>query len=105
MEIFIEKENKNLSSLELFVYENVDTCAGSTIKFSDFYARFIEGLDPEDRFHWSKRRVSKELTFLTGKYGSNNELYIANVRFIDDKVQGILGDRTPLTISANGRLV
>jgi DNA modification methylase len=52
------------------------------IKFSDFYDRFMEVVDPQERNYWTKIRVSKELPphYPVGKNNKDfNARYIGNI--------------------------
>ena len=48
---------------------------------SEFYDKFIEGLDPNDCHKWSKIRVGRELppTILKGRSQKDAQFYLGNV--------------------------
>ena len=54
-------EFANQSMLEIYCDEKLLSIAGQTIKFSDFYDKFLEWLDPQMIAYWTKIRVGKEL--------------------------------------------
>lgn len=54
-------EEANRSLLEQFVDDNAFYVTGSTIKFSEFYVKFKEWLDPTEVQNWTKIRVGREL--------------------------------------------
>lgn len=76
-------ENKNLSLLERFIQEYCHYCVGAMMKYSDFYDKFRECLDPTDVQMWSKVRVGKELPvhFPKGRNTKDCQFYIGNITF------------------------
>ena len=71
----------NQTDLEFFIVDKCTPVAGHMIKFSDFYAKFQEWVDPNSIHNWSKKRVSKELPpqFPKGRLKVNNQVHIGNI--------------------------
>ena len=68
------------SSLETFLHEQCHIVPGEKIPFAEFYQKFAEWLDPEERYQWSKIKVSRGLPSDTpsGMCG-NNKTFIGNL--------------------------
>ena len=68
------------SSLETFLHEQCHIVPGQKIPFAEFYQKFVEWLDPEERYQWSKIKVSRGLPADTpsGMCG-NNKTFIGNL--------------------------
>lgn len=83
----IETEDKHLAQelnktqLELFVSEKCQHVVGRKIKFSEFYDRFQEWLDPTEATHWSKIRTGRDLPpqYPKARIRENGQFYIGNV--------------------------
>lgn len=71
------------TALESFINSSCHYAPGEKILFSEFYDRFIESLDTEDRFDWSKQKVSRGLPSDTpsGASGGKGQRYIGNLSF------------------------
>jgi hypothetical protein len=54
-------EDANKSHLEQFIDDLVHHVTGRMIKFSEFYEKFIDWLDPMERALWTKNRMGREL--------------------------------------------
>ena len=76
----IEHSNKTL--LEMFIDDCCKQVNGHSIKFGEFYDRFIEWMGPTTEF-WSKQRVGRELPPLypKGRYPKTGQFYIGNITF------------------------
>lgn len=83
-------EFANQTFLELFISEKAHYIPGHRVKFGDFYARFMEWLDPQHAHLWSQIRVGRELPprFAKGRM-TNNEMWIGNMSFEDGKTPGL----------------
>lgn len=77
----------NQNELERFFQEQCVSAVGRSIKFSDFYDRFIAYIDQSEVSRWSKIRVSKEMPpeYPLGRLRGNNQAYIGNITFYDQK--------------------
>jgi len=75
------------SALETFINVQCHFAPGEKVLFSEFYDRFMESLDPEDRFEWSKKKVSISLPSDTpsGASGGKGQRYIGNLSFAPAK--------------------
>ena len=89
------------SPLESFITEKCYKVPGKKILFADFYEKFIEWMDPSERFEWSKSKASRGLPSDTpsGASGGGNHRYVGNLSFEPGKDL----DATPY-ICANSRL-
>jgi hypothetical protein len=69
------------SPLETFINGVCHYAPGEKILFSEFYDRFTDSLDAEDRYEWSKQKVSKGLPSDTpcGSSGGKSQRYIGNL--------------------------
>jgi hypothetical protein len=74
-------QESNRTELERFIIARIHSFDGVVIKFSEFYDRFIEGLDANERNDWSKIRVGRELPphMPNGRSTKDGQFYIANV--------------------------
>jgi len=75
-------EHANKTPLEMFVEEKTYYTPGYRVKFSEFYSKFLEWLDPQQMHMWTAIRVGRELPprYAKGRM-SNNEVWIGNVSF------------------------
>ena len=77
----------NKSHLEMFIDEKCRAINGKMIKFSDFFAKFQEWLDPNDVHRWSKIRVGREVppNFPKGRAHENGQFYLGNMAWTGEK--------------------
>jgi hypothetical protein len=75
------------TALETFINSQCHFAPGEKILFSEFYERFLLSLDTEDRFEWSKRKVSRGLPSDTpsGASGGRSQRYIGNLSWAPAK--------------------
>lgn len=73
--------DSNKDALVKFIEERTYDAPGFLVKFSSLYDMFVDTLAPEEKGQWSAKRVSKELPFTKGKWGSQGQLFVANVSF------------------------
>jgi hypothetical protein len=72
----------NQTDIERFISEKCHFVPGEIIKFSDFYDRFLEFLDPAEVGRWSKIKVGREIPpqFPKGRIMTlNAQFYIGNI--------------------------
>jgi hypothetical protein len=76
-----QSQDMSRSPLEAFIAARCYAAPGQKILFSEFYDRFIESLDDEDKFEWSKRKVSKSLPSDTpsGSSGGKSQKHVGNL--------------------------
>jgi len=87
----IETEDKlmlqklNETPLERFIADNCVLKDGTQIKFSEFFDKFHETLDFEDRNSWSKIRVGRELSSIVprGRQRGSGQFYLGNIAWKD----------------------
>jgi hypothetical protein len=75
-------EDNSQTPLQQFVREKAHHVAGALMKFSEFYEKFVEWLDPADRFGWTRIKVGKELPaqFPRGRsFTDKGVVYIGNM--------------------------
>jgi hypothetical protein len=82
------------NALQVFIDESLFACPGSLVPFGEFYSRFIEWCQPEDRGHWTRIKVSKAMpmAFSTGA-GNGNKTMIINASWEKETPES-----TPYTI-------
>ena len=74
----------NMNQVELFIHQNCHEAPGYTVSMSEFYDKFIEWIDPSERYQWaSKQKVTKHMPdkFPKGRYGSNSAWFWGNISF------------------------
>ena len=73
--------NMQRTALETFIDEQCYIVPGEKILFSDFYQRFLEWMEPEERYQWSKNKVSREIPsdLPTGEIGKQHKTYVGNI--------------------------
>jgi hypothetical protein len=76
----------NRSAMEAFIDEKCKLVAGRCLKFSNFFDKFQEWLEPNEINKWTKNRVAKELPRLLpkGRQHSDGQFYIGNISWVDD---------------------
>lgn len=90
---------KNTDALTEFIETYIHNIPGSKVPLSDFYERFQFWLDPTERGEWTLRKVGKRVPFIKGKWGGQNQTFLANISFTNSEAKGFkLGVE-------NGRLV
>jgi hypothetical protein len=79
----------NETPLERFLSDELVPCSGNMIKFSEFYARLMDWLDPEDKRNWSKIRVGRELStqYPRARQRGTGQFHIANIRWKEDNIE------------------
>jgi hypothetical protein len=72
---------QNKTELEMFIEEKTYHCLGNAVTFAEFYERFHQYLDAEDRANWSKIKVSRELPikYPSGRLSSVPDIHIGNI--------------------------
>lgn len=77
----------NETPLERFVEDECLPCTGVTIKFSEFFSRLHDYLDFEDQRHWSKIRVSREMStqYPKGRMRGTGQFHIGNIKWRNDE--------------------
>ena len=88
------------SPVETFILEQCYAAPGERIVFTGFYEKFTEWLDPEERYQWSKQKVSKGLpSDCPCGSSTGNKRFVGNISWEIAK-----GHTKPPYISINGRL-
>ena len=82
--IHIQKINR--SSVEIFLEDCVHYVPGSVILYSDFYAKFLEQLDAQEKSFWSIIKFGKNLPpqFPKGRMSYDPQYHIGNASFNKD---------------------
>ena len=95
----------NQTQLEMFVSEKTQLAKGYSIKFSDFYDKFQEWMDPNEVHLWSKIRVGRELPpqLPKGRRKIDGQFYIGNVCWAGTPLPE--DKETKKIVSRNGYLV
>jgi len=83
-------QNLNKTHLEMFLEEKCTSVLGKMIKFSDFFAKFQEWLDPNEVHRWSKIRVGREVPpqYPKGRLHETAQFYLGNVAWKEDIKEG-----------------
>jgi hypothetical protein len=96
-----QSEDMQRSPLESFLKDQCFPSPGHKVLYSEFYERFVEWLDPEERYQWSKIKVSRAMPSDTPVGAStDNKRFVGNLTFTQVDVTP---DDLPL-ICVNGRL-
>jgi hypothetical protein len=75
-----EAEEANQSPLEKFIQQCCDRTPERHTLFAEFYERFYQWLDPEEKDAWSKKRASNELPVRHQSFaGKDNKRFVANL--------------------------
>jgi len=77
-------ENFNKTMLEIFFDEKVYYKPGHVIRFSEFYEKYLDWLDPNLHHEWSKIRVGREIKppyFKGRSTKENSQFFIGNASF------------------------
>lgn len=79
-------QNLNKTPLEMFVDEKCRSINGKMIKFSDFFSKFQEWLDPNEIHRYSKIRVGREIPpqYPKGRSHINGQFYLGNIGWIGE---------------------
>jgi len=102
----VETEDKiviqrmNQTALETFIEENCVPASGYMIKFSEFYDKFREGVDPAEAATWTKIAIGKGIPpqFLKARSSKDSQYYIGNIAWLGTKVE----DRKPFILLRRG---
>jgi hypothetical protein len=75
--------------LEQFLSDMCKPCNGHWLKFSSLYSKFIEWLDPNEIFSWSKIRTGRELPpqYPKGRNHKDAQFYVGNITWKDSEDQ------------------
>jgi hypothetical protein len=77
--------------LEQFLDEKCRFVPGSTIKFGDFFERFVKWLDVGDAISWPKNKVSRALPSKHPKgrshFGLGSTFHIGNIAWEEEPTQ------------------
>ncbi len=76
---FAQKSNQTY--LEIFLSEHCFPVDGKMLKFSEFYERFQEFLDPDQISRWSRIKVGREMPgcYPKGRSPQNNHVMLGNI--------------------------
>ena len=80
--------------------EKIYQISGHKILFSDFCMRFQAWLSSDERNYWTNRRIAKEVSYEKGKAGGDGQLYLGNISFDSNGLNGL----APLIVK-DGRLI
>ena len=80
-------EQMNQSTLQRFITEKCISANGCKIKFSDFYDRFVEWMEPNEISFWTKNRVGREFPpqFPKARFRKDGQFYIGNIAWAGTK--------------------
>lgn len=79
-------QDQNRNELERFIDEYCFKIPGESIKFSEFFDKFIEFVDPNDVANWTKIRLGRELPPDCPRGRAtwdNSQFHIGNISFTD----------------------
>jgi len=74
-------EQMNQSALERFIQDKCIPLDGCMIKFSDFFDKFVEWLEPNETNFWTKNRVGREFPpqYPKARIRKDGQFYIGNI--------------------------
>ena len=74
-------QQTNQTQLELFLDAECKTCIGANLKFSDFYDRLIQWMEPSEVNYWSKIKVGRDLPpqYPRGRLKKTGQFHIGNI--------------------------
>lgn len=76
-------EDLQRTLLEVFIKEKCFPSSGGKILFAEFYTKFIEWLDTEERYQWSKIKVSRGMPSDTPVgAGTDNKRFVGNLLLV-----------------------
>jgi hypothetical protein len=95
-----EIQSTNMSELELFIKNECTACQGNRIELTEFYNKFSMYVSEP----WTVMKMSRAFpkSVVKGKYGLENKVYIANLKFVNDEIDS--QDFVWKLNHANGRL-
>ena len=76
-------EERNMTSLEQFIHEEVCEVPGHCISATEFFEKFLLWMDESERARWTKQRVGRELPerFPRGRLSNNQLVHYGNMSF------------------------
>lgn len=77
-------QQDNMSVLDQFIEQNCHRVLGKSIKFSEFYEKFIESIEATEAYNWSKIAVGKALPqrFVKGRRREDSQFAIGNISWL-----------------------
>lgn len=74
-------QQTNQTQLELFLDAECKPCVGANLKFSDFYDKLIQWMEPSEVNYWSKIKVGRDLPpqFPRGRLKKTGQFHIGNI--------------------------
>ncbi len=80
-------QQTNQTQLELFLTSETKPCAGSNLKFSEFFDKLIGWMEPSEVNYWSKIKVGRELPpqFPKGRLRKTGQFHIGNITWKDSE--------------------
>ena len=95
----LSAQEANKTYLEMFIDEVCCHIPGEKIKYSDFFERFKEWVDPNQVHFWTIQRIGRELPnkFPKGRQPKDGQFYIGNISFNKEAKPGnpyiLVGDK------------
>lgn len=100
----VTAQSLNKNELEQFIDENCFKIDGEIIKYSEFYDKFIEWLDPNEHSNWGKIKTGKILkqSYAYGRdLTQGSQFYVGNLSF--NKPEN--GEKKSKIIFKDGKLI
>ena len=96
-------QSLNKTHLELFLDEKCRSVPGKMLKFSDFFDKFQEWLDPNEVHRWSKIRVGREIppNYPKGRSHVSGQFYLGNIAWTGEPIEE---DALPKLVTKDGFL-
>lgn len=80
-------EDKSENQLLKFMKDKIKVHLGKVISFDDFYLKFYNWLDDDQKLYWTKSKISKfyptDSPYCKGRYGGTGDIYLGNILFND----------------------
>jgi len=90
----LQMEESNKNALQQFIDEKCFYSPGQTIAISEFFDKFSNWLDPAERNHWFKKKVSTHMPdkYVKGRHKSNGQAnwHWGNISFVEPEVPSLV---------------
>lgn len=87
----VAAQESSRNDLERYLADKCMYVPGCTIKFSDFYDKFVEWLEPDEIRKWSKIIVGREMPmpYVKGRLHKDGHHYIGNIKWANQETPEI----------------
>jgi hypothetical protein len=80
----MDAENANMTDIDLFLKEKTYYIPGHSIHYSELYDKFVEWLDPNQQYKWTKIRFGRELPrkHPKGRSTKDSQFIVGNISWV-----------------------